>query len=75
MERRRREWDEHVTRMNANRLVNISRDNIPAGRRSSRYLKRRWSELILVKTGRIICNKKKKKKKFKIKVVVLFYSP
>ena len=31
---RRREWDEHVTRMDAERLVKISRDNIPAGRRS-----------------------------------------
>ena len=36
MERRRmrREWDEHVTRMNTERLVNISRDNIHAGIRS-----------------------------------------
>ena len=31
--RRRRERDEHVTSMNAERLVKISRDNIPAGRR------------------------------------------
>jgi hypothetical protein len=29
--RRRREWEEHVTRMDAERLVKISRDNIPAG--------------------------------------------
>ena len=36
---RRREWGEHVTRMDAERLVKISRDNIPAGRR--------WSDLIL----------------------------
>jgi hypothetical protein len=28
----RREWDEHVIRMDAERLVKISRDNIPAGR-------------------------------------------
>ena len=27
MEGRRREWDEHVTRMDAERLVKISRDN------------------------------------------------
>ena len=27
MERRRREWDEHVMRMGAERLVKISRDN------------------------------------------------
>jgi hypothetical protein len=29
---RRREWDEHVTRMDVVRLVKISRDNISAGR-------------------------------------------
>ena len=40
-ERRRREWDEHVTGMGAQRLVNISRDNIPAGRRSPGRPKRR----------------------------------
>ena len=31
---RRREWDQHVTRMDAERLVKISRDNIPTRRRS-----------------------------------------
>ena len=34
---RRRKWDEYVTRMDAERLVKISRDKIPAGR---------WSDLI-----------------------------
>ena len=29
---RRWGWDKHVTRMDAERLVKISRDNIPAGR-------------------------------------------
>jgi len=43
---RRREWDEHVTRVNAERLVKISRYNIPAGRRSPGRPKRRWSDLI-----------------------------
>ena len=33
---RRREWDEHVTRMDAETIINISRDNIPAGRGSPR---------------------------------------
>jgi hypothetical protein len=28
----RREWDEHVTKMDAERLAKISRDNIPAER-------------------------------------------
>ena len=42
-ERRRREWDEHVARMDAERLVKILRDNIPAGRRSPGRPKRRWT--------------------------------
>jgi hypothetical protein len=29
---RKREWDEHVTRMNAERLVQTSSDNTPAGK-------------------------------------------
>ena len=40
VERRRREWD-------AERLVKISRDNIPVGRRSPGCPKRRWSALII----------------------------
>ena len=46
VERRRREWDGHVTRMDAEKLGKISRDNIPAERRSPGRLKRRWSDLI-----------------------------
>ena len=42
----RREWDGHVSRMDAERLVKISRDNISAGR-SPGGPKRRWSDLIL----------------------------
>ena len=34
VEKRRRGWDEHITRMDAERLVKISRDNISPGRRS-----------------------------------------
>ena len=30
---RRREWDQHVTRKDVERLVKISRDNIPVVRR------------------------------------------
>ena len=45
MEKRRRECDEHVTRMDAERLVKISRDNIPDGRSPGRP-KRRWSDLM-----------------------------
>ena len=41
MEIKRREWVEHVARMDADRLVKISRDNIPAGRRSQGRPKRR----------------------------------
>ena len=43
--RRRRKWDEHATGMDAERLVKISRDNIPDGGRSPGRLKRRWSDL------------------------------
>ena len=46
-ERRRKEWDYHVTRMDAERLVTISRDNIPVGIRSPGRPKRRWSHLII----------------------------
>jgi hypothetical protein len=45
MERIWREWDEHVSRMVAERLVKISRENIPAWK-SPRRLRRRWSDLI-----------------------------
>jgi hypothetical protein len=45
--RRRREWDQHITIMDAERLVKISRDSIPAGRRSPGRPKRRWSDLII----------------------------
>ena len=34
VERRRREWDQHVTRMDAEKSVKISWDNTPVGRRS-----------------------------------------
>ena len=44
---RRRQLDEHVTRMDSERLVKISRDNIPVGRRSPGRPKRRWSDLII----------------------------
>ena len=32
VETRKREWDQHVTRMDAEKLVKISGCNIPAGR-------------------------------------------
>ena len=44
---RRREWDEHVTRMDDERLFKISRDNIYPGIRPPVRPKRRWSDLIL----------------------------
>ena len=36
VERRRREWDQHVTRMDAERLVKTSMDIIPVGRSTGR---------------------------------------
>ena len=50
--RRRREWDKLVTRTDAERLVKISRYNIPARGRSPVRPKRRWSDLILDKNRR-----------------------
>ena len=46
VDRGRREWDQDVTRMGAERLVKVSRDIIPVGRSPGRP-KRRWSELII----------------------------
>ena len=46
VERRKREWDDHVTRMDAEILVKISRENVPDGISPGRP-KRRWSDLIL----------------------------
>ena len=47
VERRRREWDQHVTSMDSERLVKISRDNISARRRYRGLPKRRWSDVVL----------------------------
>jgi len=44
--RRRREWSQHVTRIDSERLVKISSDNIPVGRRSPGCPKRRRSDLL-----------------------------
>ena len=43
--------------MNVERLFKMSRDNIPAGRRSPGCPKRRWSDSIMIKTGGIAYNK------------------
>ena len=47
MERRRQEWEEHITIMDAERSDKILRNNIPSGRRSPGRPKRRWNDLIL----------------------------
>ena len=44
--RRRREWDEGETRMDAERLVKISKDNIHVERRFAGCPKRIWDDLI-----------------------------
>ena len=41
MKRRSREWDEHVTRMDTESLVKLSKDNILAGRKPPVSPKRR----------------------------------
>ena len=48
MERRRiREQDQHVARMDAERLLKTPRDIIHVGRRSPERPKRRWSDLTM----------------------------
>ena len=46
MERIGREWDENLTRMKVERLVDISAYNIPAGRIFPEHSKGRWSDSI-----------------------------
>ena len=59
------ESDEYVTRMDAERLVKISKDNIPAGR-SPGSPKIRWSDLILdLKRKNIQKRRRKERKVFK----------
>ena len=41
---RRREWNEYVTKKDAERLVKISRDNIPAGKKK---ISRKMEQLVL----------------------------
>ena len=53
-----REWHEHVTRMNVERLVKISKDNILVAAERSPG---RWRDLIPVSTGGTTYNKKKNK--------------
>jgi hypothetical protein len=43
--RRRREWNEHNTRMNPERIVRQVRDNYPRTRRSVGRPKKRWDNL------------------------------
>ena len=45
--KKKRIMGQTITIMDAEKLVKISEDNIPAGRRSPGRLKRRWSDLIL----------------------------
>ena len=42
-------WEEHVTRMNVERWLKNSGDNIPAGKGFLGRPKRKWSDLILIK--------------------------
>ena len=44
---KRSEWDQRVKIRDAERLVKISRENVPVGRKSPGRPKRRWSNLIV----------------------------
>lgn len=41
---RKKEWNNHINRMDNNRIVRIARDNSPIGRRSVGRPKRRWKD-------------------------------
>ncbi|CAG9835898.1 unnamed protein product [Diabrotica balteata] len=41
---RKKEWNEHINRMEETRLVRIARDNSPKGRRSIGRPRKRWSD-------------------------------
>jgi hypothetical protein len=53
--KKRREWGEHLTRMDAKRLVKIQKENIPAGRKSPGRAKKQ-----MIKTGRIAYKRRKR---------------
>jgi hypothetical protein len=55
--KRRRKWDEHLTRLDAEKLVKISQDTIPAGRRSPGNRKQDGTSYSLIKVGGIAYNK------------------
>ncbi|XP_057666772.1 uncharacterized protein LOC130900278 [Diorhabda carinulata] len=42
---RKKEWNEHISRMDNNRLVKIARDKSPLGRRSTDRPRKRWSRI------------------------------
>lgn len=44
IDKRRREWNNHINRMDQHRLVKVVRDKIPVGRRSVGRPKKRWRE-------------------------------
>ena len=60
--RKRGEWNEPVTRMDAKRLVKISRDNVPAIRRSLERPKRSRKYLSLTERGGIAYKKEEEEK-------------
>ena len=45
VDRRRFEWNQHISRMTSNRIVRVARDNLPVdGRRSPGRPKKRWKD-------------------------------
>ena len=70
----RRKLDEHVTtRMDAERLIKISRDNIPAGIISPGCPKRRWSDLILDLKRRNRLQQKEEQEDFSQKKIIIIH--
>ena len=46
VQRRRIEWNAHISRMNEDRIVRRVRDNVPIGRRSRGRPMKRWSDAL-----------------------------
>jgi hypothetical protein len=46
--RRRKEWNNHILRMTEDRIVRVVRDNSPKGKRRPGRPRKRWSDLLYI---------------------------
>ena len=64
---RKRNWNEHISRMTDDRIVKTSRDKSPAGQRSTGRPRKRWSDNLSVNLNQAKRRRKKIKKVFRYK--------